>query len=391
VFFLSIVEEKQEQEDSVREETREPSIVPKREAKDESATPQVEATPSASVPPESVPSFTCENTPDFDYPPAKRKRGRPAKNRPPVTYTEPSTPGSVAAEPPARVVPPPALPSLMADGDENVPVELDAAGESKVTRSGELSGGREYALKIFRVVGHGDKLFMLATEVARLTGYRDSYLFFLRNRNLRKVVTTQTEKEGLISDGVIPYSFRSRQISVVTARSVFIQFGYRVILNGQRVRDDYYEERARKDHSTELHIMEGRELRHQAAVAAATAAMASSNTHNAHPSAPAPVAIASSVAQSDVPRPREWHPLPKAKPPIFGAPWHEQYQPLTSALIVEKATAVMRYNTLIAGERNQRAKMWKDWWTPASARVKDEPPPQPEGTLAPGWTGGYHG
>jgi hypothetical protein len=220
---------------------------------------------------------------------------------------------------------------------------------------------------------------MLATEVARLTGYRDSYLFFLRNRTLRKVVTTQTEKEGLIAEEVIPFSFRSRQISVVTARSVFIQFGHRVIANGQRVRDDYYEERARKDHNTEMHIQEGRELRHQAAVAAATAAINTSQSHNSHLSAPAPV-------HSDTPRPREWHPLPKAKPPIFGAPWQEHYQPLSAFLMMEKAQAAMRYNTLISTERKNRANMWKEWWVPASAHTNRE---NPEGVDSQTWTGVY--
>ena len=239
-----------------------------------------EATPSTSVPPNSIASVTSENTPEVDFPPVKRKRGRPAKIRPPVAFTEPGTPASTADA--QSLVTPTALPQLIANGDEYAPVEIDTAGETKVTPTGFLEGGREYALKTFTLIGHGDKLFMLATEVARLTGYRDSYLFFLRNRTLRKVVTTQTENGDLISQEVIPFSYRSRQISLVTARSVFIQFGHRVIINGQRIRDDYYEERARKDHQVEMHANEGRELRHQDAVAAATAAMNTSNTHNAH-------------------------------------------------------------------------------------------------------------
>jgi len=348
---------------------------------------RVEATPGASVPPDSIASFTYENTPEVEYPPAKRKRGRPAKPRPHMAFTEPNTPGSTAD--PQSLMTPSGLSQMLADGDEHATVDLDQAGETKVTPSGYLGGGREYAIQTFQIIGHGEKIFMLATEVARLTGYRDSYLFFLRNRTLRKVVTTQTEKEDLISQGVIPFSYRSRQISVVTARSVFIQFGHRVIKNGQRVRDDYYEERARKDHHTELHATEGRELRHQAAVAAATAAINTTNSHNAHPPPPAPVAIASNVAHSDIPRMREWHPLPKAKPPIFGAPWQEHYQPLSASLMVEKATAVMRYNTIIAGERKQRASMWKEWWIPASARVKPEDPAI-EASTQQGWASGYH-
>lgn len=336
-------------------------------------------------------SFTYENTPEVEFP-VKRKRGRPAKHaRPPINFTEPNTPRSVTAEPPPPqppiVVTPVSIPQLAPEGDEGGPVELDSAGEAKVTRSGYLAGGREYAIKTFTITGHGDKLFMLATEVARLTGYRDSYLFFLRNRNLRKVVTTQTEKEDLISQEVIPFSYRSRQISVVAARSVFMQFGHRVIANGQRVRDDYYEERARRDHHAETHMNETRELRHQAAVAAATAAAINSANAHAHLPPPAPVAIASSLAHSDTPRPREWHPLPKAKPPIYGAPWHENYQPLTASLMLEKAQAASRYNSLIAEERKTRANMWKDWWTPASARVKAEAPPT-EAQPQPSWVGG---
>jgi hypothetical protein len=391
VFLLGriadIVAEDREDHDEEQKEpstTMTPTIIEHQVETDHS---RVEATPGASVPPDSIASFTYENTPELEYPPAKRKRGRPAKPRPPMTFTEPNTPGSTA-EPPSLMTPS-GLSQMLADGDENAPTDIDQAGETKVTPSGYLGGGREYAIQTFQIVGHGEKIFMLATEVARLTGYRDSYLFFLRNRTLRKVVTIQTEKEDLISQGVIPFSYRSRQISVVTARSVFIQFGHRVIKNGQRVRDDYYEERARKDHHTEIHANEGRELRHQAAVAAATAAINTTNSHNAHPPPPAPIAIASSVAHSDIPRVREWHPLPKAKPPIFGAPWQEHYQPLSASLMVEKATAVMRYNTIIAGERKQRASMWKDWWIPASARVKPEDPAI-EASTQQGWASGYH-
>lgn len=375
----------------VKEPTPIPTFV-EPETKQEPEEPELsraEATPTASIPPDSVASFTYENTPEVEFPPAKRKRGRPAKVRPPVAFTEPGTPISNAD--PQNLVTPTALPQLLADGDENVPVEIDQAGESKVTPTGFLAGGRDYALKTFTVIGHGEKLFMLATEVARLTGYRDSYLFFLRNRTLRKVVTTQTEKEDLIGQEVIPFSYRSRQISVVTARSVFMQFGHRVIVNGQRIRDDYFEERARKDHHIEAHNNETRELRHQAALAAATAAMNSSGSHNSHLPPPAPVAIASSMSHSDILRAREY-PLPKAKPPIFGAPWHEQYQPLTASLMLEKAQAAMRYNTLVAGERKSRAKMWKEWWTPSSTQesTKEEPQQTNEGSEEQGWTGGYH-
>ena len=388
--YNPVEEPKENNDEEKKDPTPIPTIVePKPEPEEHH--PRNEATPSASVPPDSIASFTYENTPEVDFAPVKRKRGRPAKIRPPVVYTEPGTPASTAD--PQNLVTPTALPQLMADGDENTPLEIDTAGETKVTLTGYLAGNREYALKTFTIIGHGEKLFMLATEVARLTGYRDSYLFFLRNRTLRKVVTTQTEKEDLISQEVIPFSYRSRQISVVTARSVFVQFGHRVIVGGQRIRDDYFEERARKDHHVEMHVNDTRELRHQAAVAAANAAaMNSSNIHNAHLPPPAPLAISSNNPHTDLLRPRDY-PLPKAKPPIFGAPWHEHYQPLSASLMLEKAQAVMRFNSLIAEERKARANMWNDWWVPASARVDVEQ--HHEGNeqqvhQQQVWTGGYH-
>jgi Chromatin remodelling complex Rsc7/Swp82 subunit len=310
---------------------------------------RTETTSNTFVPPNSIASLTCENTPKVDFPPikrkggrpakmrpptVKRKRGRPAKVRPPVTFTEPGIPASTVDA--QSLVTPTPLPQLIADGDENAPAETDTSGETKVTPTGFLAGGREYALKTFPIIGHGEKLFMLANDVARLTGYRDSYLFFLRNRTLKKVVTTQTENGDLISQGVIPFSYRSRPISVVTARSIFIQFGHRVIINGQRICDDYHEEQAKKDHHVETHAKEGRELQHQAAVAATPEATTTSNTLNAHLPPLPPLAIASTTPNSDVPGTHKY-PLLKARPPIFGAPRHENYQLFSASVMLKKA------------------------------------------------------
>lgn len=140
---------------------------------------------------------------------------------------------------------------LGAGGDEYIPRESDEAGDQKVNPNGQLNGGREYKCRTFLVPERGDKLFMLATECARVLGYRDSYLLFNKNRSLFKIIASQLEKEDLIRQEVLPYSYRSRQIAIVTARSMFRQFGSRVIRNGRRVRDDYWESKARKQGFTE--------------------------------------------------------------------------------------------------------------------------------------------
>lgn len=139
-------------------------------------------------------------------------------------------------------------------GDEYLPREIDESGEKKVMPNGQLCGGREYRCRTFLVPNRGDKLFMLATECARVLGYRDSYLLFNKNRSLFKIIANQTEKDDLVSQEILPFSYRSRQIAIVTARSMFRQFGSRVIVNGRRVRDDYWETKARKQGFTEADL-----------------------------------------------------------------------------------------------------------------------------------------
>lgn len=136
-------------------------------------------------------------------------------------------------------------------GDEFIAREYDEQGEKKVDELGYLQGGREYKLRTFTLPGRGEKLFMLATECARTLQYRDSYLLFNKNRSLFKIIASAPEKEELVQHDILPYSYRSRQIALVTARSMFRQFGSRVVKEGRRVRDDYWEAKARKQGFTE--------------------------------------------------------------------------------------------------------------------------------------------
>ncbi|KAH7137243.1 chromatin remodelling complex Rsc7/Swp82 subunit-domain-containing protein [Dactylonectria estremocensis] len=224
-----------------------------------------------------------------------RKRGRPMKSRTsggisdasgqapaanqPQTIPPPQTPQSQsttlpaqAAYTPSQTALPPkttptkstlkALPTvrdhttdqLNSTGDEYLPREIDEFGEKKVIANGTLQGGREYKCRTFLVPNRGDKLFMLATECARVLGYRDSYLLFNKNRSLFKIIASQAEKDDLVQQEILPFSYRSRQIAIVTARSMFRQFGSRVIVNGRRVRDDYWETKARKQGFTEADL-----------------------------------------------------------------------------------------------------------------------------------------
>ncbi|KAL1888016.1 hypothetical protein Cpir12675_006333 [Ceratocystis pirilliformis] len=174
-------------------------------------------------------------------------------------------------------------------GDEYLPREIDAAGEQKVRLNGELTGGRKYLCKTFHLPHRADKLFMLATECARVLGYRDSYLLFNKNRSLFKMIANSIEKEELVRLSIIPYSYRSRQIAIVSARSMFRQFGSRVIVDGHRVRDDYWEAKAIKQGFTEEELSsdkrpgaaKARALAAATAVAEAAAAQAAVDQQHA--------------------------------------------------------------------------------------------------------------
>ncbi|KAH3899736.1 uncharacterized protein SCODWIG_02349 [Saccharomycodes ludwigii] len=149
--------------------------------------------------------------------------------------------------------------------DEYV-LPIDEEGETKIDSNGNLLDGREFIIKTFQILQSNtdtnaikneadkdtpantmtERKYMISTEIARTIGFRDSYLFFQYNPTLHKVVLTQEQKNDLISRGMMPYSYKSRVISVVTARSCFRAFGSRIIKNGRFVTDDYYAKKLRE-------------------------------------------------------------------------------------------------------------------------------------------------
>jgi chromatin structure-remodeling complex protein RSC7 len=138
--------------------------------------------------------------------------------------------------------------------EDEVALPEDPEGETKVDKLGNLQGGRDYRVRVFTITGRGDRLYMLSTEPARCTGFRDSYLFFTKHMQLYKIIIDDAEKRDLIAREIIPHSYKGRAIGVVTARSVFREFGARIIVGGRRIIDDYYvtAARARGDVEGEL-------------------------------------------------------------------------------------------------------------------------------------------
>lgn len=123
--------------------------------------------------------------------------------------------------------------------DDEVVLPEDAEGETKVDGIGRLRGGRQYRCRTFTVLGRAERLYMLSTEPARCMGFRDSYLFFQKHRQLFKIILDDAAKRDLIGRQLIPHSYKGRPIGVVTARSVFREFGARIVVGGRRIVDDY--------------------------------------------------------------------------------------------------------------------------------------------------------
>ncbi|KAF8951704.1 PHD finger protein 10 [Haplosporangium bisporale] len=132
------------------------------------------------------------------------------------------------------------------DGEENEG-EVDEAGETKITKDGELLGGRQFKCRTFKVPDRGDRVYMLSMDPARVLGFRDSYLFFIKNPHLIRVITTAEERTWMIREGLLMANFKSKLIALVTARSIFKTFGHRIIKNGRSRVDDYYEAAAEDD------------------------------------------------------------------------------------------------------------------------------------------------
>lgn len=202
----------------------------------------------------------------------KKRLGRPPKNRPPGWDPMMLVPADEVRDTPkkrgrggyrgrgGRKGGPPAQKTEQVIDAEGTTAEIandecvlpeDPEGEQKVDKLGNLQGGRDYRCRIFTVLGRGERQYMLSTEPARCVGFRDSYLFFTKHRKLHKIIVDDDEKRDMIERDIIPHSYKGRSIGIVTARSVFREFGARIIVGGKCIVDDYRVADARADGAVE--------------------------------------------------------------------------------------------------------------------------------------------
>ena len=282
---------------------------------------------------------------------------------------------------------------LNPEGDEYIPRETDPDGETKVSKDGYALDGRKYRCRTFQVPNRGEKLFMLATECARVLGYRDSYLLFNKNRSLYKIIANQQEKDNLIHQEILPYSYRSRQIAIVTARSMFRQFGSRLIENGRRVRDDYWEAKARKQGFTEE---DPAGEKRPGGAKAREAALAAQASHNAMSSLPPGQIIYSDgsldgqppgvMADSHAPLPmihlagdelrqgNAYGQIIRPRQEPTGPPYQDRTQSSNPSEVYNQAQQAAEYNKSLGLTRTHRANYLDDYWR----RPHEQPATQAE-------------
>lgn len=299
---------------------------------------------------------------------------------------------------------------LNASGDEYIPREIDEFGEKKVMANGTLLGNRVYRCRTFLVPNRGDKLFMLATECARVLGYRDSYLLFNKNRSLFKIIANQSEKDDLVQQEILPFSYRSRQIAIVTARSMFRQFGSRVIENGRRVRDDYWETKARKQGFTEADLAgekrpgaakarEAAEAQNSVLMSGPHSEIVYNNTPGPYPGAPQPhlvqagmmggplgsakmpgLAVAPELTDT---RPRDYGSIVKGGPrqEITGPPYQDQTRPSPITEVHSQAHHAADFNRSVNQQRDMRGDYLQNVWRRPHEQPSTSPSlTQPVGT-----------
>lgn len=149
---------------------------------------------------------------------------------------------------------------LKVENDEVVIENEDPKGKEKIDEYGNLQGDRKFVNKTFTVLGQGDRKYMISTEPARLVGFRDSYLLFKTHNKLFKKVCTNEEKMNLIERNIIPNSYKGRSVNLVTARSIFREFGAKILENGKKVIDDFWEQKARDNGDVEGEFADPTEL-----------------------------------------------------------------------------------------------------------------------------------
>lgn len=132
--------------------------------------------------------------------------------------------------------------------DDELQIDEDEAGNTKIDARGQLLGGRKFTFPVFQSSERPDPLkwYALSIDAARAAGHRDSFFFYRKNPLLVKLACTDQEKAWLIENKRLPAHLRTRSVNMVAARNIYKLHGAYIISGGKHVTDDYYEKAARE-------------------------------------------------------------------------------------------------------------------------------------------------
>ncbi|ODQ81804.1 hypothetical protein BABINDRAFT_165325 [Babjeviella inositovora NRRL Y-12698] len=166
----------------------------------------------------------------------------------------------------------------------------DVEGEKKISSMGVLLGGRSFKFNSFQLPSYmsrtkgtrdDSKMFLLASDLAPILNYRDAHHLFKKNKQLNKILTEARDNDFLLREKLISPKIVGKRLSAVTARSVYLVFGARVIIDGVRIRDDYWESEFKKQGFTEKSPVDTRKTADEIAHSVLQKALQAANAKSA--------------------------------------------------------------------------------------------------------------
>jgi hypothetical protein len=96
-----------------------------------------------------------------------------------------------------------------------------------------LADGRAYRFQTFTLPRHPTRLYLISLDCSKLLGYRDTYIFYLRNPDIKRLNGSDADREYLRTRGLLPTTLKNRPLTLCIARNVFRVFGHTVVKRGR--------------------------------------------------------------------------------------------------------------------------------------------------------------
>lgn len=116
-------------------------------------------------------------------------------------------------------------------GEDELILEDNEKGDTKIDKDGNLLGGREYKFYTYTSEARKDpnRLYALTIDVARSCGYTDSLAFLRRVPRIIKLSCFPSERDLLIEKGKVTGNLKHRMVTMIAVRNLYKLLGARVI------------------------------------------------------------------------------------------------------------------------------------------------------------------